>query len=361
MKNIYQIDALRGIAALLVVLFHMIPFWVYVFPGATAALAGGSYLGVSVFFVISGFVMGAATQRDARVSSFLLKRVFRVYVPTVVAIALYCVITQKSASLVDIFRILPSGGFAPYYGYGTYFITWTLTYEIAFYFLYAIAMRISWRYRTEVAVGLILLNALPMQYLLTGHITFNPSAVQQVSVFGHSFLNVAASIAINPINLLFAFGLGWYRVFDPVAKRVRGIAPTTLASWLFLSGGMVTTAYFFAKGYGVFQMGFFALVLFSSFVVLNMVQGPGKPNFGWRAGKNLGKVSFSLYLCHYLAIDLRTHYLPSSLNVAWHPFIVGTAVVILTMAFYLLIDAPIHRLGNRLAARLPVGQASATA
>ena len=71
----HDIQALRGVAVLAVILFHLFPAW----------LPGG-YAGVDVFFVISGYVVTyallarqAQRQRPVGIGEYLARRIRRIY------------------------------------------------------------------------------------------------------------------------------------------------------------------------------------------------------------------------------------------------------------------------------------------
>src|ERR1019366_7007946 len=91
------IDALRGLAALSVVLFHAkegnhTPDMFSLMPGWIAALFDNGNLGVAVFFVLSGFVISHSIYAE-RVSApfagrFMLRRSLRLDPPYWAAIAL---------------------------------------------------------------------------------------------------------------------------------------------------------------------------------------------------------------------------------------------------------------------------------
>ncbi|MHC1550445.1 acyltransferase family protein [Phyllobacterium sp. K27] len=71
------LDALRGIAALIVVGFHLSQF------GMIPAIVPRGYLAVDFFFVLSGFVVAHAYEKDLRthlsLRSFIIKRIIRLY------------------------------------------------------------------------------------------------------------------------------------------------------------------------------------------------------------------------------------------------------------------------------------------
>ena len=82
-KRIYQIDLLRFIAALSVVLYHFI-FFTYKVDGLEGGFDGISdyfkygYLGVDLFFIISGFVIVLSIGHNS-VTRFLISRITRLY------------------------------------------------------------------------------------------------------------------------------------------------------------------------------------------------------------------------------------------------------------------------------------------
>ena len=84
-----EVDALRGMAAMAVVLFHYTTRLSELFPGAGAAsfsVPTGHY-GVNLFFVISGFVIFMTLERTTRPRDFWLSRLSRLFPSYWVAIA----------------------------------------------------------------------------------------------------------------------------------------------------------------------------------------------------------------------------------------------------------------------------------
>lgn len=86
-QHLLHIDGLRGLAIILVVLFHM--------DGSTWA---HGYLGVDIFLVISGYLLvmrrlsSSSTWRFSETFSFVTRRVQRVVFPMVAAILLAIII-----------------------------------------------------------------------------------------------------------------------------------------------------------------------------------------------------------------------------------------------------------------------------
>jgi peptidoglycan/LPS O-acetylase OafA/YrhL len=146
-KHVIGIDALRFLAASLVFLFHF-SFLYLIQPGAfpTYALhmtevynqfwsiAKFGWVGVEVFFVISGYVISFSTENRGRIS-YIRSRFLRLW-PTVWICATVCLIistaTHQSPLAITVVRWAGSMLISPV---GPYIDNayWTLPIEIAFY------------------------------------------------------------------------------------------------------------------------------------------------------------------------------------------------------------------------------------
>lgn len=136
-----ELDALRGIGALCVVIFHYSTRFHELFPQASHvpfSFPGGNYR-VLLFFAISGFAIFFTLDRVHSVADFIMNRVARLYPAYVVAMLLTLSIEylahvwQLLIGPVAIFAnltMLQGFAFLPEVD-GAY---WTLTVEIAFYF-----------------------------------------------------------------------------------------------------------------------------------------------------------------------------------------------------------------------------------
>ena len=136
-----ELDALRGIGALCVLIFHYSTRFHELFPQASHvpfSFPGGNYR-VLLFFTISGFAIFFTLDRIRTVADFVVNRFARLYPAYLVAMLLTLSIeylahaTQLLIGPVDIlanFTMLQGFAFIPEVD-GAY---WTLTVEIAFYF-----------------------------------------------------------------------------------------------------------------------------------------------------------------------------------------------------------------------------------
>lgn len=150
---ILSLQYLRGIAAILVVLYHYRGELnaSYAQKGLGDLLFSNGYIGVDLFFMVSGFVIMLSTEKDKSSLSFAIKRIFRLYPVYIVCLILCTYLLSKPIDLSfykSLFFIpLYMNSQAPWFGYSLIYTAWTLMYEIIFYFIFSFSMMASWRYR----------------------------------------------------------------------------------------------------------------------------------------------------------------------------------------------------------------------
>lgn len=158
-QHFRSIHYLRGIAALMVVVYHIFSY------GMVADLPPDSVLwmkhGVAIFFVISGFVMVVSTaKRPNDPGDFIRRRIVRI-VPLYWIATLFLFATGLTDP-GDLQRLLPSLLFLPMAEGGSAMVVgpvlevgWTLYLEMAFYLLFAAAMVLPRRWAIRVTVSLL--------------------------------------------------------------------------------------------------------------------------------------------------------------------------------------------------------------
>jgi peptidoglycan/LPS O-acetylase OafA/YrhL len=164
------IDALRGLAALAVVVFHAkeghhIDALVAVMPRPLVAVIGHGHLGVQIFFVLSGFVIAHSMVRHevtpGYVGRFMLRRSIRLDPPYWFSMLLVVVMGVLSARLVPgkTFDVPGVGRVLAHVFYLQGLldvmplnpIYWTLCLEIQFYLTFSLLMLIVTRLRRRLA------------------------------------------------------------------------------------------------------------------------------------------------------------------------------------------------------------------
>ena len=163
-----DIDGLRAVAVLTVVAFHAFP-----------TLLTGGYVGVDVFFVISGYLISgiiADRLREGRFSilGFYRQRIHRIF-PALIAVLAACLIVGYAFLMSDEFRrvgmhtfcsALFSENIALWHESGYFVLNsgkkpllhlWTLAIEEQFYILYPMLLVVLWRRGVRAIVGILAL------------------------------------------------------------------------------------------------------------------------------------------------------------------------------------------------------------
>ncbi len=143
-----SIQALRGFAALLVVFFHTAGgMEEYYGKHFVSQLFSCGYIGVDVFFVISGFIMMYVHEKDlgnpTRWNNYIHKRLSRIYLPYWVAFIAPFLIYYLQGRIGDGKEMSMSGAISsfllfPQEGRTVLVVSWTLVYEMFFYLLFGL-------------------------------------------------------------------------------------------------------------------------------------------------------------------------------------------------------------------------------
>ena len=307
------LDGLRGVAALLVVWYHV--FEGYAFAGQKPYIEciNHGYLAVDFFFILSGFVIGYAYDdrwnKSLTMKGFFQRRLIRLH-PMVIMGAVLGTITflvQGSvqwdgthvATLAVMLALLLAMCFIPAVpgcgyevrGNGEMFPlngpAWSLFFEYIGNFLYALLLR---RLSDKALLALVIsLGAM-----------LGCFAIFDVSGYG----SIGVGWTIDTVNVLggalrmlfpFAVGLLLSRRLRPM--RVKGafwIFSVLLAAFLFVPFISGSTPILWN---GLFE--FFCIAVVFPFIVWLGASGQTTDAFSTRVCKFLGDLSFPLYIVHY--------------------------------------------------------------
>ncbi len=319
-----NLQALRAIAALMVVLVHV---------GAIAHLGLGRSLdfghaGVDLFFVISGYVMvHTIARRPIGPGGFLLNRIVRV-VPLYWAFTIALYLLSLAGALVmqpersTPWQFVQSLLFIPYGEPGShiqplYFLGWTLNMEMAFYLLFALCIAAN-RGRLERVVlscaGIIIAVA-------CASALFPPSSV-------------ALQFYTRPIILEFALGMMLALAF---AKGLQIRAVT--AGALIIAGGVFLLLY---PSLGIPTHSVW--VLPASGAVVAGALALEQHGHAIRSGFLLliGAASYSLYLSHPFATAAADR-----LSLKVSPAVAPTIAILFALPVAILIALAVHYLFER--------------
>lgn len=288
------IQALRGFAAVMVVIFHATQMWTQrVGTEASPGAWKNGAVGVDIFFVISGFVMAVSTigKEDAQhpARTFMERRLVRLVplywiVTLVVLLKLWFVRghTQfaNSAQTIDLSWgfVLCSFLFIPFRNslgviQPLLFVGWTLSFEMFFYSLFALALALRMgiaKTLTPVMIVLVVVGSFRTEHWPAVTSLTKPYLLEFLAglLLGHAILK------------------GW-------RTGVRSSA---------VLGGLSAAALICAPTFTMFGVSFLQWALPAYFVVQAIVMSEHHMSRFWpRWTLLLGDASYSLYLSHPLA------------------------------------------------------------
>jgi peptidoglycan/LPS O-acetylase OafA/YrhL len=325
-----EIDGLRAIAVIVVMLFH-----------TGFQFISGGFLGVDIFFVISGFIMmyihGNDFQRKNISINFLKKRIIRV-------IPLYWFLTAAAAVLLFIVPSIFGGGkifqikhvlssflFIPYnnsiglpipiIGPG-----WSLNYEMYFYLIFSMLLLFPKKYFLKSITGFFLISIL-------------------CSLF--SVENEIIKMITNPMLLEFLFGIYIAKLYD--LKRLPNfILLIGMATILFFTNIIIH----FNIDYRIFFYGINA-----SFIVMGLLAY--EQNIGFKKPNKillfLAKISYSLYLSHVFSYKLVLKIIPSKITIS-HPDLVIVFTICCSILIAYLINIAMEKPITRMAKKILINK-----
>ena len=275
-RRLYGIQYLRALAAIAVLAFHAFE--------ADDTPWGLLALGVDLFFVLSGFLMVAITDRDSRPLAFFRDRFLRVvpvyWLVTLCALLLFS-FSRLSPEPVDGWHAFASFAFIPALQPGSPSLFplvppgWSLNYEMLFYAVFAALLILPRRLQIW-ALTTILLTS-----VVLGRLVQPEQAILQA--WSH------------PILLEFLAG-AWLGVAWQQGGRLWPVLlasiPLTLAAYyLLISPG----------GWWHGRIIFIPMILAMLVSVLTLERrGNGIPD--WRIPRLLGDASYSIYLWQFFAV-----------------------------------------------------------
>jgi exopolysaccharide production protein ExoZ len=338
-QKFVSIQYLRGLAAVLVLASHAL-----LYPVVEHELGYGrlGWLGVILFFVISGFIMVVVTG-EGRFSplDFLRRRFIRIvpmyWVATLLAAALALLVPQLFKTTVyDTGQLVLSLLFVPFFNpvsggiHPLYKLGWTLNYEVFFYACFALlaflgaAGRVVWL--TIAFAGLALIGALlqPQPAIPQFYTSFMPLAFCAGAWLGLATLRGGIG-NLSPLALYVVLGLG-----------LAGL----LEGFLFDRGVVEDVA------------AFAGFVLFASALLLLAVRFEGRLPYVALL-ERVGDASYSIYLVHIYEVailsglafklldpaDLLSDYVVALVSIAG-----GTLA---GLVLYRFVEQPLLRLLNR--------------
>lgn len=310
-----DIDGLRAIAVLSVVIFHL----------GVPGMAGG-YVGVDVFFVISGYLItsiirGKLTTDRFQLSDFYLRRIRRLIPPLLATIAATTVAAAFILSPFDLVSysrsavaaVFSLSNFVFFFESGYWdtaselkplLHTWSLGVEEQFYLFWPALLIVlhRWGHRISFATALVFLTI-----------------ASACLCIGYSYINPSAAFYLFPFRV-FQFSAGALVIFIAPWLARQAFLPPRLTGTLLVGAGLASILL------SIFT--FNAETLFPGWAVLLPTLGSVAVLLGGclpigglasrvlenRVSLWLGRVSYSLYLVHWPIVALYRYQTGAHLN-----------------------------------------------
>jgi peptidoglycan/LPS O-acetylase OafA/YrhL len=340
----------------LVIVFHLGP----------GALVGG-YLGVDVFFVVSGFLITTLLLREEeatgriRLGAFWLRRAKRL-LPALLVLVLACCTAAwliggdvlvgigrqliGAATFSTNWLLIASG--STYFGEGLpelFRNLWSLAVEEQFYLLWPLLLvlvlfRIPRWLRISLVLALAAASAVAMALLVDPADSTRVYYGTDTHAFG---LAIGAALAFTAVHWP-ATALGWPRALRGLLPVAGAIALLALVGLSVVMDGADAGSY----------RGGLVLVAALTAIVIAALLVPGTwfrrlletPPFGW-----VGKRSYGLYLWHWPVLLLVQSALPTWQRDGWPGWALGGIAAAITVAAaalsYRFVEEPVRRFRRR--------------
>ncbi|WP_286801335.1 MULTISPECIES: acyltransferase family protein [Sphingobacterium] len=344
-KHFELLDAMRGVAAIAVVLFH---FMEIAQPDYRNSFIPHSYLAVDFFFCLSGFVIAYAyDQKLAAIGlkRFFLLRLLRLHPLVIIGtlIGLFAFIYDPFSSLSGSFSVLQKMGM---FISGITLIPYPVVLERYFnlFHLNPPTWSLFWEYIANIAYALVLVR-IPKKFLW-GIVLLGAAALCAES-FRSGYLAVgfgADNFWAGGIRLWFSFSMGLL-IFR---------SNWTISNKLPFFGvlGLLAAVFFipFSEAYGKYIDPIVVIFYFPLLLLLGI---GGQPVFGGvkKLCKFLGDISYPLYIIHYPFIWIFMSYVelnhPSNKQMAVIIVIGMLLLIFLSLLVFNYLDEPIRKYYGR--------------
>ena len=348
------LDGIRALAVVAVVLFH-------------AGLNGahGGFLGVDVFFTLSGYLISSLLLDEfqasgrIRLGNFWARRARRLMPAQIVMAAVVVAIAYLSSPPGFFGSLVTDALSAIFYvgnwhlvGHSTsYFATgappslfthaWSLAIEEQFYLVWPIVVWLTLRRTSKIrVVGMIALAGALMSFALT-HILLTSATTNRL-YYGTDTHAVGILVGAFLATVL------WQQSLSVTARRW-----LNLLSYIALGALGITMLMARGTSTWVFQFGFVVVALATALLItaVNALDHhPVTRLLSWQPLTYLGRLSYGIYLWHYPVIALVTNRLTHLQGISL--FSVRLVLTgLLAVASYHLVEVPLRRSTNTFGSR----------
>ena len=364
-RRFYELDSLRGVAALTVVFYHFAqispPHITHLLLRTPLRLLIAGHQAVILFFLLSGFVLTLPYQKRAGLGygSFLLKRVCRIYLPYLgaLALAVLCDAQFPSPGTFDNYwlnltwsapvttrlvlqHILFLGNY-DWSQFNTAF--WSLVYEmrisLVFPFLALSVLRLRTLWMLLLAVTLsIAYFPLALLFSRTLHLGNHAAAINSTLTLHYAAFFILGSLMAKHLHAIHR----WYTRLSPLQAML--LAAIALLLYTFGNASSLIQRVAIPNDLFDWLVAVGAVII----ILLAMNSRPFHLFLTSRVIHHLGKISYSLYLIHGTVLFALVHTLYRRISMVILLLLYLGITLAVTEIFYALIERPTMLLGRRL-------------
>jgi peptidoglycan/LPS O-acetylase OafA/YrhL len=342
-RHVPELDGLRGIAILAVLIHHEL---------SSFRMKGG-FLGVDLFFVLSGYLITSLLlaefekTRTISLRKFYIRRVLRLgpalalYLMASLAVTYHTQLISLTRQIwLIVLALLYATNWRMAFGWDPVLdptaIIWSLSIEEQFYLVWPIlffgclALKLKRRYIIA-GLGLTILAVMLHRYLLFDQGTELTRLYYGTDTRADALL-MGCLIALVPITVVGLASRRWL-------KFVGGVAAAGLVYFMIASS--------FGDAF-LYRGGFTGVALLAGIVTLVAANSPPRilsVALRWSPLRWLGRISYGLYLWHWLVVrNTSLYYLGY-----WEPWARLGITLGMTVASFYLVERPFNRLKKRFA------------
>jgi peptidoglycan/LPS O-acetylase OafA/YrhL len=349
-----ELDGVRAVAALLVLLFHAVGFWARG-SGKDAAIrpfVGRLDVGVAVFFLLSGYLLyGPFLHGRIRIGAYAWRRALRI-VPA------YWVALTVAAIVLPLHEVWANA--ALFYGFGQVYRestagqglgqAWTLCVEILFYAFLPVWALLLGRSRSLWPLVALFLASIAYKALILRTFEGKVGPLEPALIALPAFLD------------WFALGMGVALLEARGVRFARPWAWAAAATACYLASvGLLWNARLDAYTHTEWLIRHLSYAAIAVCVLITGVAGARA--LRWTPLARLGEISYGIYLYHLLVLALLSRWG----LIAWeryvHPYVLWTVFafagsVLLATLSWRLIERPLWQASRRASARRASAPAS---
>jgi peptidoglycan/LPS O-acetylase OafA/YrhL len=354
-------DILRGLAILLVMSWHM-PWIDY--PPLFQHIKDFGWLGVDVFFVLSGFLIGTELLKPVHAGQtpelrvFYLKRAFRILPVFWLMVAIYALfpILREREAMSPLWRYLT---FTLNFGldartFGTFTHAWSLCVEEHFYLILPAMVLILQRFKTPwpaIAVAtFILIGDMVLRHHIWSvwHVAGDDGVKFFTWFYYPSYTRLdGLLIGVCMAALRLFYPSQWTQFARPRFTLPLAILCLSVTGYMNQMNGVILSETGSIVFYPLFSLGI-ASLLASLLAVERHIQ-PAR----WTGLGYIAAISYSLYLSHKIVFHLDDLFMPKAWMTGWSQIVIYyvTSITVASI-LYFAVERTFMQMRNRLLARI---------